>query len=212
MNSNTSSISEFIKEAFGSNANYVEGLLSRYNSDPMSVDEAWREYFGELIAGGSVSSPQAAELEPAEPRPEQRPANLRHRAPQPSRRMRPLVRSPDRQKDRREHGIEPRRTDSYEFSIDAGKGSRRESQIDKRLLCFTRQGKGLVHAYHRLGHRPCRSRPASDECRVRLGGRSAIEARTQRRQSGYCDRYRKERRVAQPACAEHQGRRQNELR
>lgn len=72
MNSNTSSISEFIKEAFGSNANYVEGLLSRFNSDPMSVDEAWREYFGELIAGGSVSSPQAAELEPAEPRPEQK--------------------------------------------------------------------------------------------------------------------------------------------
>jgi 2-oxoglutarate dehydrogenase E1 component len=44
-------LSEFIKEAFGSNATYVEGLLARYKNDPKSVDESWQSYFGDLMNG-----------------------------------------------------------------------------------------------------------------------------------------------------------------
>ncbi|MEP6903136.1 MAG: 2-oxo acid dehydrogenase subunit E2, partial [Actinomycetota bacterium] len=46
-------ISEYIAENFGANASYVEGLLSRFNSDPNSVDESWRTFFGELLSGVS---------------------------------------------------------------------------------------------------------------------------------------------------------------
>jgi multifunctional 2-oxoglutarate metabolism enzyme len=44
-------LSEFIAENFGANASYVEGLLSRFQSDPNSVDESWRTYFGDLLNG-----------------------------------------------------------------------------------------------------------------------------------------------------------------
>jgi 2-oxoglutarate decarboxylase len=46
-------LSEYIAENFGANASYVEGLLSRYQSDPNLVDESWRTFFGELLNGGS---------------------------------------------------------------------------------------------------------------------------------------------------------------
>jgi 2-oxoglutarate dehydrogenase E1 component len=46
-------LSEFITEQFGANASYVEGLLSRYKSDPNSVDESWRAYFTEIMNGAS---------------------------------------------------------------------------------------------------------------------------------------------------------------
>jgi 2-oxoglutarate decarboxylase len=46
-------ISEFIIEQFGANASYVEALLSRYKSDPASVDESWRNYFTEVLDGAS---------------------------------------------------------------------------------------------------------------------------------------------------------------
>jgi 2-oxoglutarate dehydrogenase E1 component len=42
-------LSEIIAENFGANATYVEGLLSRYRSNPSLVDEAWRAYFAELL-------------------------------------------------------------------------------------------------------------------------------------------------------------------
>jgi 2-oxoglutarate dehydrogenase E1 component len=44
-------LSEFIAENFGANASYVEGLLSRFQSDPNLVDESWRAYFGDLLNG-----------------------------------------------------------------------------------------------------------------------------------------------------------------
>jgi multifunctional 2-oxoglutarate metabolism enzyme len=50
---NPTKISEYITENFGANANYVEGLLARYNADPNSVDESWRQFFGDLLAGGN---------------------------------------------------------------------------------------------------------------------------------------------------------------
>jgi 2-oxoglutarate decarboxylase len=44
-------ISEYISENFGANASYVEGLLTRYKSDPNLVDESWRTFFGDLLKG-----------------------------------------------------------------------------------------------------------------------------------------------------------------
>src|SRR5215213_7710569 len=70
-------LSEYIAENFGANASYVEGLLSRYRSDPNLVDESWRTFFSELLSGASpfdggngqaappqatnISAPQASE-------------------------------------------------------------------------------------------------------------------------------------------------------
>src|SRR5258707_15255114 len=70
---NTSDFSEIIAENFGANANYVEGLLSRFRSDPSLVDESWRTYFSELLGdavggngnGSSEGSKAAVSVEPA---------------------------------------------------------------------------------------------------------------------------------------------------
>ncbi len=45
-------LSEIIAENFGANATYVEGLLSRFRSNPELVDESWRAYFLELLGDG----------------------------------------------------------------------------------------------------------------------------------------------------------------
>ncbi len=50
--SNKSDVSELIAENFGPNATYVEGLLSRFRTNPESVDESWRAYFSELLGDG----------------------------------------------------------------------------------------------------------------------------------------------------------------
>jgi 2-oxoglutarate dehydrogenase E1 component len=57
-------LSEFISENFGANATYVEGLLSRFRSDPSLVDESWRAYFTELL--GNETAPSATAAEAAE--------------------------------------------------------------------------------------------------------------------------------------------------
>ncbi|MCA1591351.1 MAG: multifunctional oxoglutarate decarboxylase/oxoglutarate dehydrogenase thiamine pyrophosphate-binding subunit/dihydrolipoyllysine-residue succinyltransferase subunit [Acidobacteria bacterium] len=51
---NVSDVSEFIADNFGANATYVEGLLTRFRSDPSLVDEAWRAYFAELLGDGAA--------------------------------------------------------------------------------------------------------------------------------------------------------------
>ena len=54
-------LSEIIAENFGANATYVEGLLSRFRSNPELVDESWRAYFNELLGNGEGAAlPQAA--------------------------------------------------------------------------------------------------------------------------------------------------------
>jgi 2-oxoglutarate dehydrogenase E1 component len=50
---NRQDLSEIIAESFGANATYVEGLLSRYRSNPSLVDDAWRTYFAELLGDGA---------------------------------------------------------------------------------------------------------------------------------------------------------------
>ncbi len=45
-------LSQIIAENFGANATYVEGLLSRFRSNPDLVDESWRAYFAELLGDG----------------------------------------------------------------------------------------------------------------------------------------------------------------
>ena len=47
-------LSEVIAENFGANATYVEGLLSRFRSNPELVDESWRTYFAELLGDGGA--------------------------------------------------------------------------------------------------------------------------------------------------------------
>ncbi|MDQ1728676.1 MAG: multifunctional 2-oxoglutarate metabolism enzyme [Pyrinomonadaceae bacterium] len=47
-------LSEVIAENFGANATYVEGLLSRFRSNPDLVDESWRAYFKELLGNGEA--------------------------------------------------------------------------------------------------------------------------------------------------------------
>ena len=42
----------------GGNAPYVESLYEQYLSDPASVPAAWREYFGQLQAGGGRETPR----------------------------------------------------------------------------------------------------------------------------------------------------------
>ncbi len=69
MSENNSNLSELIAENFGANASYVEGLLSRYRTEPKSVDESWRSYFAELLSGGRPSVETAANSQAAAPAP-----------------------------------------------------------------------------------------------------------------------------------------------
>jgi 2-oxoglutarate dehydrogenase E1 component len=57
-------LSAIIAENFGANATYVEGLLSRFRSNPELVDESWRAYFTELLGDGTHT---AQPLEQAPP-------------------------------------------------------------------------------------------------------------------------------------------------
>ena len=66
MSKSNPAITEYLEEAFGSNATYVEGLLERYKTDPKLVDDAWQTYFSELLDGGSPSeTAPAAQTAPA---------------------------------------------------------------------------------------------------------------------------------------------------
>jgi multifunctional 2-oxoglutarate metabolism enzyme len=56
-----SDLSEIIAENFGANATYVEGLLSRFRSNPELVDESWRTYFAELLGENGESQTIAAQ-------------------------------------------------------------------------------------------------------------------------------------------------------
>lgn len=59
-------LSAFIKESFGSNATYVEGLLERYKTDHKLVDESWQNYFHDLLNGGSPNAESSTvRVEPA---------------------------------------------------------------------------------------------------------------------------------------------------
>ncbi|HEU4594558.1 MAG TPA: multifunctional oxoglutarate decarboxylase/oxoglutarate dehydrogenase thiamine pyrophosphate-binding subunit/dihydrolipoyllysine-residue succinyltransferase subunit [Pyrinomonadaceae bacterium] len=57
---NGADLSQLFAENFGANATYVEGLFSRFRSDPALVDEAWRAYFTELLGESSGDGAHAA--------------------------------------------------------------------------------------------------------------------------------------------------------
>ena len=59
-------LSEVIAEDFGPNATYVEGLLSRFRSNPELVDESWRSYFTELLGDGGAAESDNGSAAPAE--------------------------------------------------------------------------------------------------------------------------------------------------
>lgn len=61
MSEKVTNLSEYITENFGANASYVEGLLSRFQADPNSVDESWRTFFGDLLNGGQTQTVQSSE-------------------------------------------------------------------------------------------------------------------------------------------------------
>ncbi|CAN5783067.1 multifunctional oxoglutarate decarboxylase/oxoglutarate dehydrogenase thiamine pyrophosphate-binding subunit/dihydrolipoyllysine-residue succinyltransferase subunit [soil metagenome] len=68
MSENTHNLSEIIKENFGANASYVEGLLARYRADVNSVDESWRTYFTELESGDINGNAEAQPADAAQPK------------------------------------------------------------------------------------------------------------------------------------------------
>ncbi|MEO8573168.1 MAG: multifunctional oxoglutarate decarboxylase/oxoglutarate dehydrogenase thiamine pyrophosphate-binding subunit/dihydrolipoyllysine-residue succinyltransferase subunit [Pyrinomonadaceae bacterium] len=70
MSEKTTNISAFIAENFGANASYVEGLYTRFQSDPTAVDESWQKYFGEML--GANGSAAVASQETAATTPENR--------------------------------------------------------------------------------------------------------------------------------------------
>ena len=61
MSETNTNLTEYIAENFGANAGYVQGLLSRYQSEPNSVDESWRTFFSDLMNGAPEQSSGAAE-------------------------------------------------------------------------------------------------------------------------------------------------------
>ncbi|MEJ7578150.1 MAG: multifunctional oxoglutarate decarboxylase/oxoglutarate dehydrogenase thiamine pyrophosphate-binding subunit/dihydrolipoyllysine-residue succinyltransferase subunit [Pyrinomonadaceae bacterium] len=52
---NIGELQELIAEQFGANADYVEGLLNRFLSDPALVDETWREHFTGMLNGQATN-------------------------------------------------------------------------------------------------------------------------------------------------------------
>jgi len=49
--------SEMIAEEFGANAEYVQGLLERFRTNPDLVDDSWRSYFNEILGDGASTTP-----------------------------------------------------------------------------------------------------------------------------------------------------------
>lgn len=94
MSEKVTNLSEYITENFGANASYVEGLLSRFQADPNSVDESWRTFFGDLLNGGQAvqsseskvqSQPKAEATNGAAAQPKQtQPATVETPKPQPT--------------------------------------------------------------------------------------------------------------------------------
>jgi multifunctional 2-oxoglutarate metabolism enzyme len=50
-------LSEMIAEEFGANAEYVQGLLERFRTNPDLVDDSWRSYFNEILGDGAAAAP-----------------------------------------------------------------------------------------------------------------------------------------------------------
>jgi multifunctional 2-oxoglutarate metabolism enzyme len=46
-----------IAEEFGANAEYVQGLLERFRTNPDLVDDSWRSYFNEILGDGAGAAP-----------------------------------------------------------------------------------------------------------------------------------------------------------
>lgn len=67
MSEKVTNLSAYITENFGANANYVEGLLKRYNDNPNSVDESWRTFFSDLMSGNASSESGNGQVKTVEP-------------------------------------------------------------------------------------------------------------------------------------------------
>src|SRR5262245_42252778 len=49
-----------IAEEFGANAEYVQGLLERFRTNPDLVDDSWRSYFNEIVGDGATDGSQTS--------------------------------------------------------------------------------------------------------------------------------------------------------
>ena len=74
MSQSSTNTSAYIAENFGANASYVEGLYARFQADPNSVDESWRDFFGTMLNGGNGTASQAAQQPASTPLAEARPS------------------------------------------------------------------------------------------------------------------------------------------
>ena len=57
---NKMDLSELIAEEFGANAEYVQGLLERFRTNPDLVDDSWRSYFSEMLGGDGAAATQTS--------------------------------------------------------------------------------------------------------------------------------------------------------
>src|SRR5690349_22626310 len=57
---NKTDLSELIAEEFGANAEYVQGLLERFRTNPDLVDDSWRSYFSEMLGGDGAAATQTS--------------------------------------------------------------------------------------------------------------------------------------------------------
>jgi 2-oxoglutarate dehydrogenase complex dehydrogenase (E1) component-like enzyme len=57
-------LSEIIAEEFGANAEYVQGLLERFRTNPDLVDDSWRSYFSEILGDGAGTAPRSGRRAP----------------------------------------------------------------------------------------------------------------------------------------------------
>jgi len=57
----TIDLTALIKDSFGTNATYVEGLLERYRTDPNLVDESWQVFFKDLLTGDNAAVTESNE-------------------------------------------------------------------------------------------------------------------------------------------------------
>src|SRR6476619_1599810 len=53
-------LSEIIAEEFGANAEYVQGLLERFRTNPDLVDDSWRSYFSEMLGSDGAAATQTS--------------------------------------------------------------------------------------------------------------------------------------------------------
>ena len=161
MSKQTTNLLEFIQNAFGSNATYVEGLLARYKTDPKLVDDAWQVYFRELLNGGAPSvepGAQTTEISVVQKAPEPKTEVAKKPVPVPLSAdtvPKPITGPAKKIVENMEQSLTVPTATSFRTS---------RSRFSKKIAgsstntCSHRARQGFVHAYDSVGDRPGRQR------------------------------------------------------